>query len=42
LFSGEWDLLDPVSGKKSLYDYLTELGKRLPPLWIAPLRRFLK
>jgi integrase len=27
LFSGEWDLLDPVSGKKSLYDYLTELGK---------------
>jgi integrase len=27
LFSGEWDLLDPVSGKKSLYDHLTELGK---------------
>ncbi|MDR1100393.1 MAG: site-specific integrase [Treponema sp.] len=27
LFSGEWDLLDPVSGKKSLYAYLEELGK---------------
>lgn len=27
LFSGEWDLLDPVSGKKSLYACLEELGK---------------
>jgi integrase len=27
LFSGEWDLLDPVSGKKSLYAYVEELGK---------------
>lgn len=27
LFSGEWDLLDPVSGKKSLSTYLEELGK---------------
>jgi integrase len=27
IFSGEWDLLDPVSGKRSLYDYLAELGK---------------
>jgi integrase len=27
LFSGEWDLLDPVSGRKSLYAYLEELGK---------------
>jgi hypothetical protein len=27
LFSGEGDLLDPVSGKKSLYAYLEELGK---------------
>jgi integrase len=27
LFSGEWDLLDPVSGKKSLYSCLEDLGK---------------
>jgi integrase len=27
IFSGEWDLPDPVSGKKSLYAYLTELGR---------------
>jgi integrase len=27
IVSGEWGLLDPVGGKKSLYTYLKELGK---------------
>jgi integrase len=28
LVSGEWGLLDPVSGKKSLYQYIQELGEK--------------
>jgi hypothetical protein len=31
LVSGEWGLLDPISGKKTLYSYLAKMGEDRPP-----------